>query len=352
MLVCPNCGLTQQAPYDPATAGRSLDASLAFAAATWVLLIPAAFEPFLTTAVLGATRTSRLPSGVFVLWQEGWPFLAAIVALFVLVFPALRFAALCAVLATLRAGGRPRWLAPVFHAAQTLETWAMLDVYLLGFAVAYVRLHATLDVEVGSGAFCFVGAALASLFTRATLDPRSVWRIIDPQPASPRPRRGGLAAPLALLAAAALLYFPANLYPIATIPVGFTPTSYTVVGGIRDLIDAHFIGLAALVFCASLAVPLLKMAGLSWCVVSTLHGSTRRLVGKTRIYRVLEEIGRWSMVDPFTIACFVPVLQYNNLIDSRAEPAALPFAAVVILTTLAVKTFDPRQMWSAAEQPG
>jgi paraquat-inducible protein A len=78
-------------------------------------------------------------------------------------------------------------------------------------------------------------------------------------------------------------------------------------------------------------------------------GSCRFLIGKTRAYRLIEEIGRWSMVDPLTIACFVPVLQFNALIDGRAEPAVVPFAAVVILTTLAVRFFDPRRMWDAAE---
>jgi paraquat-inducible protein A len=161
-------------------------------------------------------------------------------------------------------------------------------------------------------------------------------------------RTGGISRSMACLLAAVLLYFPANLYPIATIPIDFTPTAYTVFGGIIDLSKAGFFGLAILVFCASFAIPLLKMIGLSWCAVSTLRRSHERLIGKTQVYRVLEEIGRWSMVDPFTIACFVPVMHYNSLVIGRAEPAATPFAAVVILTTLAVKYFDPRQMWDRA----
>jgi len=71
---------------------------------------------------------------------------------------------------------------------------------------------------------------------------------------------------------------------------------------------------------------------------------------KTRVYKIVEEIGRWSMVDPFVIACFVPVMQYNNFIYGRAEPAAPAFAAVVILTMIAARTFDPRLMWDAAGQ--
>jgi paraquat-inducible protein A len=155
---------------------------------------------------------------------------------------------------------------------------------------------------------------------------------------------------MALLLAAGIMYLPANIYPIATIPIDITPTSYTVLGGVIDLVKSHLIGLAALVFTASFTIPLLKMLGLAWCASSTMCHSCRFLVGKTRVFRIVEEIGRWSMVDPLTIACFVPVLQFNALIDGHAEPAVVPFSAVVILTTLAAQLFDPRKMWDSAEQ--
>jgi paraquat-inducible protein A len=364
-------------------AGKSLDAALACAGATLLLLIPALCEPFLTTSAFGVTRISILPSSAVVLWQEGWPLLGIIFCLFVLVFPPVRFAALTAVLLAIRAGARPRWLGPAFRVANALQTWAMLDVFFLGMAVAYVRLHVSILVTIDKGAVCFIAAAVLSLVVRATLDKRRVWRLIapdaDPSGAGivcpscdrfapkdaeglPCPRCGAIvrarrsenvSRTLALLLAAVLLYFPANLYSIATIPIDFRPTAYTVFGGIIDLSKSRFLGLALLVFCASFAIPILKMLGLSWCAVSSLRRSNRRLIGKTRVYRLLEEIGRWSMIDPFTIACFVPVMDFNALLYGRAGPAATPFAAVVILTTIAVKCFDPREMWDrAARQSG
>jgi paraquat-inducible protein A len=145
-----------------------------------------------------------------------------------------------------------------------------------------------------------------------------------------------------------LFYIPANLLPLATLPIGLTPTRYTVLQGVIDLGQAHLWSLALLVFCASFAIPLLKLAGVSWCLVSVWRGSSRRLRAKTRLFHVVEEIGRWSMVDPFVIACFVPVMQYNALIYGRAEAAATPFAMVVVMTMLATRCFDPRLMWDAA----
>jgi paraquat-inducible protein A len=359
-------------------AGKSLDVALASAAATLLLLIPASFEPFLTTSAGGATRSSLLPSSALDLWHEGWPLLGIVVFLFVSLFPAMRFAALTAVLSAIRLGARPRWLGAAFRAANVLQTWAMLDVFTLGSAVAYARLHASIHVSIDIGAACMVGAALLSLIARAALDKRRVWRMIAPDAASgvarssivclscdliaapdleggrcPRcgailraRRPDSLSRSMALLIAAILLYLPANLYPIATIPIDWKPTAYTVVGGIIDLSKSRLIVLAVLVFCASFAIPILKMAGLSWCVLSTR--SSKQLIRKTQVYRLIEEIGRWSMVDPFTIACFAPVMHFSRLIDGRAGPAATPFAAVVILTLLAVRCFDPRGMWDRA----
>ena len=397
-IECPNCGLVQDCGESTAnhkiiccrcrtplahSTGKSFEAVLACSIAILVLLIPALAAPFLTTAAFGASRTSVLPMSTVVLWREGWPLLAGAVFLFVMLFPLLRSVATLAVLGTLRTGRRPPWLGAVFRAVLALQTWAMLDVFLLGLAIAFARLRASLQVTLDTGAVCFIAAALLSMVARAALDRQAVWRAIeaDRKPAAGEavlacrccglwlaPNAAGSRCPRctavarhrrpyslaragAILAAAILLYIPANLYPIATIPIDLKPTAYTVLGGVFDLAGSGLLGLALLVFCASFAIPLLKMVGLSWCIASTLRRSNQHLVFKTRVYRTIEEIGRWSMVDPLTIACFVPVLQFNGLIAGRAEPAATPFAAVVILTTCAVKLFDPRLMWDAARGP-
>jgi paraquat-inducible protein A len=393
---CRNCGLLQvQPPVERRdivscsrcktqlehSAGKSLDATLACSAAIMLLLIPAWTAPFLTATALGATRTSFLPMSVSVVWRDGSPLLALMVFLFVLTFPLIRFGALTAVLLALRLGRRPRWLTPAFRICNALQVWAMLDVFLLGLMVAYFRLRSSLVVSLAPGAICFILAGFLSLVARATLDKAQVWRLIGPDSSSMRapcmacpvcelviPRAdepkicprcqatvtarktNPYSRSMALLLAAGLLYLPANIYPIATIPIDLRPTSYTVLGGVIDLFRSHLLGLAALVFTASFTIPLLKMLGLAWCASSAMCGSCRFLVGKTRVFRVVEEIGRWSMVDPLTIACFVPVLQFNALIDGHAEPAVVPFSAVVILTTLAVQFFDPRKMWDVAEQ--
>ncbi|WP_375380777.1 paraquat-inducible protein A [uncultured Sphingomonas sp.] len=364
------------------THGRSVTGALACSAATLILLIPGNIGTFLVTEALGVSRHSVVASAGTAMYRDGWPLLALAILLFAVVFPIVRFALLTLVLGLIERGANPPWLGRAFRWANALETWAMPDVFLIGLAVAYARLHASIAVHLGAGALCYIFAGVLSLFVRATLDKAEVWRRIAPDTDVPpdvqsvschaceqlhpadrtrhpcsrcgrtlrRRLKESLPRTLALTIAAVLLYIPANLYPLATLPINFRPVKYTVLQGVIDLVQAHLLGLALLVFTASFAIPALKLAGLAWCVTSVLRRSDKRLVPKTRAYRVVEEIGRWSMVDPFVIGCFVPVMHYNALIYGRAEPAAMPFTAVVILTIISARTFDPRLMWDAGRR--
>ena len=392
---CPNCGALQTVSLQSGasvascrvclsvlerSSGRSLYGALVCAAATLLLLLPANLLPFLTTSAIGVSRQSVLSSSATFMWKDGWPWLSMAIGLFVVVFPLARFALLTAILGALRLRAQPMWMGRAFRWANTLEQWAMPDVFLLALWVAYARLSATITVQLGAGAICFIAAGVLSLITRATLNRAAVWRrirgdaVLAPgvavcsclscdlvAPASavgdPCERCGAklstretdsIARTLALTSAGLVLYIPANLFAIATIPIGLHPTQYNILQGVIDLSKAGLYGLATLVFCASFTIPFLKLVGLGYCLFSVFRRSARRLVLKTRIYRIVEEIGRWSMVDPFVIACFVPVMHYNSFIYGRAEPAAPAFAAVVILTMIAARTFDPRLMWDAA----
>jgi paraquat-inducible protein A len=392
---CPDCGTAQRLPAQDGgvvrcvtcrgllrrSSGRSLSAALALSCAVLVLLIPANLATFLRTDVLAVSRASRLGSAATVMLSDGWPWLAMVVFLFVVLFPFVRFGLLAAVLGSLERGEVPPWAGRAFRWSNRLQSWAMPDVFLLGLAVAYARLSDSIAVRIGPGAVTFIAAAILSLFVRAVMDKPDIWKRIASLPAPadlstalsctdcellvarahegrPCPRCAAtlrrrkpesLSRTVALTGAALLLYIPANLYPLATIPINYQPTTYTVLEGVIELAQAGLWDLALLVFCASFLIPFLKLAGLGWCVFSVLTRSRRHLVAKTRAYRVVEEIGRWSMVDPFVIGAFVPVVTYNAFIYGRAEPAAVPFTAVVVLTMISAKAFDPRLMWDAAK---
>ena len=362
--------------------GRSIGLAFAFSTATVLLLVPANLFPFVRTWVLGASRQSVLASSVGAMLRDGWPEVAIAIGLAAVVLPFVRFGLLSAVTGTLLAGRRPAWLGRAFRIANALQPWAMTEVFLLAFLVAFWRLRAAVVIELGVGGVCLVAAGIGALLTRAALDKSQVWRAIAPDtPAVPRPAADALtctgcelvrpateegqACPrcagalrrrrpeaawraLALILGGMLLYIPANLLPLTTLPIGLQSIKYTVLEGVIDLVQAKLLVLAIIVFTASFAIPVLKLAGLGWCVHSVLRRSQSHLRAKTRAYLLVEEIGRWSMVDPFVISIIAPVMTYNQFILARAEPGAPFFTGVVLLTMLASRSFDPRDLWDAA----
>ena len=128
-------------------------------------------------------------------------------------------------------------------------------------------------------------------------------------------------------------------------------SNQTIAYGVERLLSAGFWPLALIIFTASILIPLIKLIGLTWLLWSVHHHSDRRLKRKTRIYRFIEEIGRWSNIDVFTIAIFLPIMQLGGFVSVHAGIGAPAFLAVIVLTMIAAKQFDPRLMWDNAREP-
>jgi paraquat-inducible protein A len=100
--------------------------------------------------------------------------------------------------------------------------------------------------------------------------------------------------------------------------------------------------LGVLIFFTSIAIPAAKILGLAWCLISIRCRSQKHLVMKTKLFRLIDQLGRWSNVDPFTIAVFVPLMNFGSLVNQQGGAGATPFILVVVLTLLASHSFDPR----------
>ena len=155
----------------------------------------------------------------------------------------------------------------------------------------------------------------------------------------------------ALVIAAALLYLPANLYPVMQMTELASTRHFTIMGGIVELESYGLWPLALLVFFASICIPLAKLICLAYMLIQTQAGSASHLAGRTRTFKFVEFIGRWSMIDVFMISILVALVHFGQIAYVRAELGAACFAAVVVLTMFAVSVFDPRLMWDAAETP-
>ncbi|MGH6957197.1 MAG: paraquat-inducible protein A [Caulobacteraceae bacterium] len=389
---CPDCGALEELPplrppvqaichicRSPLerTVGRSIDAALAMSGATLLVLIPANTAPLMTVGMLGLANSAILGAAVPAFWHEGWPILAVLVGAFAVAAPLARFSLLTFVLTAVRLNWRPVQLGRLYRWAMWLDPWAMPDVFLIGLFIGYSRVSQHLTVDIGAGGWCLVAAALTSMLTRATLDKRTVWRAImaehqvEPHEdavscttcdyAAPMRMEGqdcprcGLRLrrrkPHAVLRASALslaalaLYIPANLYPMTTADQLGQETPHRIIDGVRELVQAGLWPLAVIIFCTSIAIPLAKLIGMGWFVLSVQFHWTGQQRFKTHLYRAIDELGRWSFVDVFTLATFVPLMRFGGLASAHAEGGAPAFAMVVTLTMIASHLFDPRLLW-------
>jgi paraquat-inducible protein A len=356
-----------------------IDVPLTLATTALLLLIPANLAPLMSVSERGAQRQNWLSTGVATLWSSGFEPLAILVAAFTIVFPLIYLALLVAILGGIRFGASPR-LGRLFRYTEYLRPWMMVEVYLVGACVAYSRLQKIAFVNVGLGGWCLMAAAFALLLFTATIDERRIWDALAPR----RPLAAGTAAisciacdlavptahagercprceavlhvrkpfslhrTTALVIAGFVLLIPANLLPILTIEELGSVDPNTILGGIRELIRANLWPLAVIVFAASIIVPLLKLFGLTWMLLLTHQHSSRYLVGRTRLYRVIDLIGRWSNIDVFMLSILVALVQFGALSQVRADFGAVAFAAVVVVTMIASRAFDSRLMWDAA----
>jgi paraquat-inducible protein A len=150
---------------------------------------------------------------------------------------------------------------------------------------------------------------------------------------------------LALVISACCLYLPANIFPIMTVTQLGHAEPHTIIGGILALIHSGMTPIAILVFIASILVPLLKLIGLSilvFCVKRRWPVNSRLF---TAMFRVIAFVGRWSMLDIFMISILIALVDNRGVAQVIAGSAATAFAAVVVLTMLAAKFFDPRLLW-------
>jgi paraquat-inducible protein A len=158
-------------------------------------------------------------------------------------------------------------------------------------------------------------------------------------------RPNSLARTWALLITAAVLYIPANLLPIMTVNSLGKGQSDTIMSGVIELVNYGMIPVAAVVFVASILVPTFKLVGITLLLYSVQRHQPMSARQRVLMYRFIEWIGRWSMLDIFVIAILVALVNFGSLASIEPGYGAVAFASVVVLTMLAALTFDPRLIW-------
>ena len=395
---CPDCGLFQSLPSLPPNAEANClrcDATLRRTRRNWssrslaltltslVLYVVAMMSPFLSVDIVGQQRETTILSLPLAFSQEGAWELGVIVTVTAIVAPLTKILVMLFVLMGLRAAEPPPVLPMVFKWYDRVGPWAMVEVFLLGVFVAYTRLSSIATVQPGVALYAVAALMMTMVTADYLLDAQGIWEemeargLVSPAVAGPGTRIGcnvcdrvnngsdgdrcsrcqsvlherlpnSLRNTWALLIAAALLYVPANIFPILTLTRLGQGSPSTIIGGAQELLEGGLWPLAVLVFVASIAVPLLKLASLVLMLVTTRRRSAWRLQDRTRLFRIVDFIGRWSMIDVFMLATLVGLVHAGVIATIVPGIGAICFGSVVVLTMIAAACFDPRLMWDAA----
>lgn len=162
-------------------------------------------------------------------------------------------------------------------------------------------------------------------------------------------KANSLARTWALVIAAVIFYVPANVLPISIITTLGKSQGDTIMSGVIYFIHSGEWPIAAVIFTASIFVPVLKLIILTYLLLSVHFKSRWRPRERTQLYRIIEAVGRWSMVDIYVITIMTALVHVGALADFTVGPAAVYFASVVVLTMIAAMSFDPRLIWDAME---
>jgi paraquat-inducible protein A len=373
---CPRCGAVLH------RASRlSPDQLLALVLAALILLLIANLTPIVELSVQGQSNRATLFGSIAALWSEDRQLVATLAFATTLGFPAVELSALLSVLLIWRRNPDAPPAALLLRTVQALRPWGMIEVFMLGVLVALVKLSHLAHVLPGTALWGFA-ALTVLLATILSFDLKTLWAaratgsgdaafdgaavpchvcglVCDTGSLHARcPRCGAalhrrkadsLTRTWALLAAAAILYLPANLLPMMETSSLFGQESDTIMSGIVYFWTSGSQDLAVLIFFVSIFVPLAKLFCLAALAVAARRGRRRGLKQSAQLFRIVEFVGRWSMLDIFVVALMVGMVRFRGLAVIEAGPGAAAFGAVVVLTILAARSFDPRLIWDASE---
>ncbi|PVZ85837.1 paraquat-inducible protein A [Serratia sp. S1B] len=382
--VCPRCKTTLSACWaEP----RKQPVGYAFSALFMLLL--ANIFPFINMRVAGIVSEIKLLQIPHVMVSENYTSLATLFLVLVQLVPT--FCMLAIILLCTRVPLPLKlkvWMAKILF---QFRTWCMVEIFLAGVLVSFVKLMAYGDIGIGSSFIPYCLFCLLQVRAFQCIDQRWLWQDITPAPKLVFPlqvgrtgmrqgvrscscctailpadqikcprcysvgyvrRRHSLQWTLSLLMTSFMLYIPAMMMPIMITEALGNKMPSTVMAGVILLWGEGSYPVAMVIFIASIMVPSLKMLAIGWlCLDANGKGQSRADSERMHlIYEVVEFVGRWSMVDVFVIAVLSALVRMGQLMSIYPDIGALLFAMVVIFSMFAAMMFDPRLTWDRASE--
>lgn len=368
-LSCHQCGAVYSRPVlehnqqsQCVRCETTLESYALFTPAAWLAVVFAAIlslgfanaYPVATLFLQGQGQAATFFDAVAVVWAEGYPEVSVLTFAAGFLFPLFHLFVLIWVLGPMALGRRPLYFDSAIKLIDHLKPWCMVPVFLMGILVSVVKLVGVASLVMGIGLFA-TGLAAVLITSLSKLNatklrsmahdmglPSSAPHVLKP------PSPAQISRVWALLLAAVILYFPANLLPIMKIDSIGSTSSHTIIGGVIELWGMGSWDIALVVFIASIVVPVFKLMSLTALLILTQRQSSHALITRTKVYRFVEFIGQWSMLDVFVVILLSALGRFGALLSIEPGSGAVAFGAVVVLTMLAAMNFDPRLAWRRA----
>ncbi|ELR64570.1 Paraquat-inducible protein A [Photobacterium marinum] len=349
----------------------------AIALACLILFIPAHFFPLITIRLFGVMIPATLPAGTLTLAAD-FPAVAFLILFCSSIAPLLVSLSVIAAQVSLKFRYLQLFRTSVWI-IEHLKYWAMFDVFLVSLAISCFKVQDYADIYVGPGLYSLVTLQIlmSLLITKVTIS--RYWEAWQPEVehkadeltthchtchltqadgehcircSSPLYKRmpHSVQKTWSYLIAASIFILPANIYPISIFLNNGKRVEDTIFSGVASLVKSGMTGIAIIIFVASIVVPVAKILGLAFLLLTIQFKRRVNHLQRMRIYRVIQWIGKWSMMDLFVISLMVCLIDRDQLLDFTPGPGAIAFGVVVVLTMLAAESLDSRLIWDNYEQ--
>jgi paraquat-inducible protein A len=353
---CPRCGYTLSAIHRNAN-----ERIVAFAITALIFLLASLPFTFLSFSANGLENHFNAMTSFIILIDNNYQLLALIEFFTIFAIPTVVLLALIYLLIPLNKGLYPKYGGRVLALVFKLLPWCMVEIFLIGTLVSLIKIISMADIELGLSFYAFILFTLSMTLVVLHIDKHELSQLLakvekahnieirqsHTKIAQEDPIKQALSVQKtwALLLTAVVFYIPANTLPIMTTHFLGQDDPSTIIGGVILLWNLGSYPIAAIIFIASVVIPVAKILVLAWLNYSVQKQSDRLNLERIKWYRMAEFIGRWSMIDVFVVIILASLIQLGPAMSITPGAATLAFSGLVIVTMLAAMSFEPQLIW-------
>ncbi len=361
-LRCPRCHTTLHS-YK----ANSLNNTLFLSVLGLLLYLPSISLPLVNIQFLWVKDTQTILSIITTLFRHDYYLVASMLFLFAVAFPFILLALSCLITILLKLKRKTKNLPKLFRYYLQLQKWGMVEIYLIGVVITFVKMSSDLTIHIDYGFYCFLFLCLINMSMSLVMDKNYFWFLLEP--ADSKRHNFHIPEKLSLLSTAKSLgltvcldchkihpknyiicsrckaklysrkaasilltslfllialacFIPANTLPFMQVTFFGIPERSTIIDGILLFFNERSYVIGTIILCASILIPALKILGL-WGILFTIRsGKNTNLLLKTRVYKLIEYVGRWSMLDIFVLGLLTVLVDFGFLGSIQVAPAA------------------------------